>query len=425
MSGGTIHVPDDVIFLVAQNIGNRKDLLSLSTCSRRCRAPAQKELFRHVKRTVKSQDWRPTIFPFLEHHSAVTSYIQHFTLRSDACNPNPGMDMSDFRCILNTLNGLLSLSIMSFDWYPSPTAVNPSYKHSSLARLALLGVTAVHSSTSPLDILSATDEWHEVQLESISHPAITTPPTFHPVSTHVLDILHHPLHHGSPTLPSNFHIFQEVVNLTTRSITRNHVEAIANVIRLSYKTLQSVNIKAVCFETFTGISDWDDVCTQLRSCPNLVKLVLNFSLPHEEEGLPHSLSVHRSLQALLTRNLVKSVQGPIKCLDIVLEIRSASKQDAVHNFLQLRWDAIGNELAYAKHLEVIRVRLLSFNDVLPRWYATQYKAVKDAFPQLSYHHMNAGASCIVFCKTAESVPRAMMLLCYTPTRPSDSCTLSL
>ncbi|KAJ3539386.1 hypothetical protein NM688_g6368 [Phlebia brevispora] len=415
------YVSEDVIFLVTRNIPNRADLRSLSICSQSCRGPAQKELFRTITRRIKMTNWRLEVLPFLEDHPTLASYIQHFTLQNDRfIIPKPGLDIIDIQNLVKGLTAVVSVSLISFDWFPSVAGLDTSQTHKLLRRLALLGLTAYHPVASPLEILALANEWDEVELETISHPMFTVPPTCRPLSTYVLNIFHYPLS-TSRTLPPNVDIFQHVVRLTTRYVTSMHLEPIANTLKRSHGTLQSLVLRAVRFETFEHIEDWANLLMQLRFCTNLVKLELHFSLSQSQPMPDDSPVPHDSLQALLARGLARSVRASIRCIDIVLDIHGPTQQKAIDQFLTLGWSAIGGELARAKNLEVVRVGIRSFHEDILRWHAAQYQAVKAAFPQLAFHHGNAYTSLFLACKSRESLPRAISLLHYSPKVPGDAC----
>ncbi|KAJ3555913.1 hypothetical protein NM688_g2316 [Phlebia brevispora] len=419
-------IPDDVIYCIARNMAGRKDLQSLSLCARSCRDPAQKEIFRHIRYTLKTRDWLDIFLSFLRTHPTLASYIQHLTLRNIRFVPNPRMNIQDVEDILKSLSGLQSLSISAFDWTPaSPRTLTTSFKHSGLSSLTLLGITAIGSTASPLQILGLADRWREVHIEAIAHALLTAPPTLRPVSTHILNFLHYPLRGGTPIIPSNLDIFQNVVNFTARYIAAAHISAIAKVIRRSSATLQSLQIRVVRFETFTNMDQWGDIFAHLRSCKNLVRIICHLSLPRIQDRAGDASVVYTSLQASFTRGLLGSVSNAVRCIEIILDIRGSTKNEALRDFLQLGWNEIGSELRRAKNLEVVRVRLVSHDDALLRWHSEQYQALKAAFPQLTYHHGNVNTPSLIVCKAYECLPQALSLLCYSPNSPNDSYQLSL
>ncbi|KAJ3557957.1 hypothetical protein NM688_g1187 [Phlebia brevispora] len=111
------------------------------------------------------------------------------------------------------------------------------------------------------------------------------------------------------------------------------------------------------------------------------------------------------MQAYVLRRLLSVVKDTVKCLDFVFELRGSSKGEAARQFLQLNWEAVGVEAALANHLEVVRIRLTTYDDILLRWYQMQFSAVKAAFPQLPCHYGNATGLSIVMCRS--SMPDAL------------------
>ncbi|KAJ3559976.1 hypothetical protein NM688_g12 [Phlebia brevispora] len=388
-SSPVVDMSDDVLFYVAQNVTSRKDLRAMSLSSRAFRAPAQKELYRHLTRTIKTRyGWHDPLLQFLRDHPVPASYINSFVIRNQGLLSHPRINISMLWDIVEEMAGLRHLSITGIDWTPAPDfgiLFSPK-KKTFLRHISLLGMNVISPAASPLQILHYTQDLLQLDVEAIAHPSLALPPFRQPVTVNVFNLLHFPVYQNVLTIPSTFDIIQNVVNLTARYIHGIHLIPIANILSRSHGTLQSLKIRTIRFDTFRSAEEWDNILLQLRSCQRLVKLYIYFSVGSKGDARNASAAHDCTLQSSLLRRFLNAVKGSVRCLDFVFELRGSSKDEAIRNFLGLRWEMIGNEAALAKSLEVVRIRLTTYDDILLRWHPDQFQAVSQAFPQLPNHY---------------------------------------